>query len=168
MCEHLIVQWKSTREQHFSFKILFYSRNYIKHSENIFHILRAIQNVLHGFSSWIFIFLKHIQQFSDALTCTVTKHKKKPKERNKTHKKDRRRQTAKNGTWGKTHQRRVRGHKAEMKEKERERELEEGKRRSNTSFTCRVSKAHCPVRNMGSYFIYIFSYLPFKMMKTCI
>lgn len=35
----------------FSFFLLFYSRKNIKHSENIFHILRAIQNVLHGFSS---------------------------------------------------------------------------------------------------------------------
>ena len=31
--------------------LLFYSRKNIKHSENIFHILRAFQNVLHGFSS---------------------------------------------------------------------------------------------------------------------
>lgn len=28
---------------------LIYSRKNIKHSENIFHILRAIQNILHGF-----------------------------------------------------------------------------------------------------------------------
>lgn len=30
---------------------LIYSRKNIKHSENIFHILRAIQNILHGSSS---------------------------------------------------------------------------------------------------------------------
>ena len=40
----------------FSFFLLFYSRKNIKHSENIFHILRAIQNVLHGFSSWNLFF----------------------------------------------------------------------------------------------------------------
>lgn len=51
--------------------LLFYSRENIKHSENIFHILRAIQNILHGFSSWIHFF--NIHQFSDSLTCTITK-----------------------------------------------------------------------------------------------
>lgn len=54
-------------------------------------------------------------------------------------------------------------------ERERERERLRGKQRSNTSLTCRVLKAHCPVRNMGSYFIFFFFYyLHFKMMKTCI
>lgn len=40
--------------------LLFYSRKNIKHSENIFHILRAIQNVLHGFSSWNLFFILNI------------------------------------------------------------------------------------------------------------
>lgn len=43
---------------HFFLFLLFYSRKNIKHSENIFHILRAIQNVLHGFSSWNLFFFK--------------------------------------------------------------------------------------------------------------
>lgn len=60
--------------------LLFYSRKNIKHSENIFHILRAIQNVLHGFSSWNLFFFsffnfKHIHRVSDACTCTITKIK---------------------------------------------------------------------------------------------
>lgn len=55
---------------------LIYSRKNIKHSENIFHILRAIQNILHGSSSWV---LQQIHWFSDAFTCSY---------KNKTYKRD--------------------------------------------------------------------------------
>lgn len=51
---------------------LIYSRKNIKHSENIFHILRAIQNILHGF--------QQLSSSTDPLTqwcftCTITKIK---------------------------------------------------------------------------------------------
>lgn len=66
---------------HFLLFLLFYSRKNIKHSENIFHILRAIQNVLHGFSSRNLFFFKHIHWVSDACTCTITKIKLTNKKR---------------------------------------------------------------------------------------
>lgn len=131
----------------FSPFLLFYSRKNIKHSENIFHILRAIQNILHGFSSWVlfFFFLTYPSiQWRFYMHNYKNKTYKLGKGRkNKPNQLKHEKQTKQIKQLNKLGEGEGQGKEKGLHNRERQRErlLERREKRSNTSYTCKVSRA---------------------------